>query len=164
MNYGRSYNDYKDELELALVQNCGVECELYSIIVSVLRESDCGRCVSIRDVSTRRTTNNSSYLKGESGFPDFVVLKREKIRKAKILGCIEIKRPDVKLEQTDQINGHIISYKKMIYTNGLVWKFFELGKDPEEICLGSYINNTTIQWNSNEKWFKLLNKIDSFEW
>ncbi len=164
MNYGRIYSDYKDELELALVQNCAVECELYSIIASVLRESESGRCVSIRNVSTRRTTANSIYLKGKSGFPDFVVLKREKIEKAQILGCIEIKRPDVELNQTDQISGHINSYNKMIYTNGLVWQFFEHNKEMEEICLGSYTDNKDIKWNNNSNWFKLLEKIDSFKW
>lgn len=69
MNYGRIFSDYKEELELALIQNCAVECELYSIVASVLRESESGRKVSIRDVSARRTTTESSYLKGESGFP-----------------------------------------------------------------------------------------------
>lgn len=69
LNYGRIFSDYKEELELALIQNCAVECELYSIVASVLRESESGRKVSIRDVSARRTTTESSYLKGESGFP-----------------------------------------------------------------------------------------------
>ena len=135
MNYGRFYSDYKDEMELAIVQNCGVECELYSIIVSLLRESESGRCVSIRDVSSRRKTDNSKYLLGNAGFPDFVVLRREKIKEAKILGCVEIKRPAEKLVQTDQIDGHNKSYRKVIYTNGLVWIFFERGKKIEELCL-----------------------------
>ena len=42
LNYGRIFSDYKEELELALIQNCAVECELYSIVASVLRESESG--------------------------------------------------------------------------------------------------------------------------
>ena len=163
MNYGRIFSDYKEELELALIQNCAVECELYSIVASVLRESESGRNVSIRDVSARRTTTQSSYLKGESGFPDFVVLKREKIKHAPILGCVEIKRPDVNLTYTDQLDGHVLSYRKVIYTNGLVWQFFEPGKKMEEICLGSYTEQD-IQWDDASHWFQLLKKIDSFQW
>lgn len=162
VNYGRIFSDYKDELELALIQNSAVECELYSIIASVLRESESGRAISLRDVSARRTTKNSKYLKGESGFPDFVVLEREKRRNARILGCVEIKRPDVKLVQNDQIDGHIMSYKKVIYTNGLLWRFYD-NNGVEEYELGKFIDGA-IKWNVSRSWFVLLNKIDSFKW
>ena len=56
MNYGRLYSDYKDEIELAWIQNSAVECELYSIIANIIRESENGRKISLRDVSARRTT------------------------------------------------------------------------------------------------------------
>ncbi len=165
LNYGRIFKDYKDELELALIQNSAVECELYSIIASVLRESESGREVSLRDVSARRTTQNSVYLKGEAGFPDFVVLKREKIKNAPILGCIEIKKPDVELKRTEQISGHINSYSKVIYTNGLMWQFFNKKELVIEISVGEYVvSEETIKWKSNTEWFKLLEQIDNFKW
>lgn len=164
MNYGRIYSDYKDELELALIQNSAVECELYSIIASVIRESESGRKISLRDVSARRTTEQSRYLKGESGFPDFVVLKREKIKNAKIFGCVEIKRPDVELEQTEQISGHVNSYINVIYTNGLTWQFFKKNGKMREISLGIYCHEGMIKWNKDSEWFKLLKQIDDFKW
>lgn len=77
MSISKDYNDYKDEIELALIQNSGVEIELYSIIACILRESSRGREISLRDVSHRRTTTVSERLKGDSGFPDFVVLSRK---------------------------------------------------------------------------------------
>lgn len=164
MNYGRIFSDYKEELELALIQNCAVECELYSIVASVFANPESGRKVSIpgRFRKTNSTTE-SSYLKGESWISRFCGAETGEIKHAPILGCVEIKRPDVKLTYTDQLDGHVLSYRKVIYTNGLVWQFFEPGKKMEEICLGSYTEQD-IQWGDASHWFQLLKKINSFQW
>ena len=164
MNIGRLYSDYKDEIELALLQNSAVECELYSIISSILRESESGRIISLRDVSARRTPENSKNLKGEAGFPDFVVLERDKRKNVKMFGCVEVKRLGISLEITNQIEGHINSYGKVLYTNGLEWNFFDSKNDPIWECkLGNMINNI-IQWEPNKKWYELLEKIDAINW
>ena len=164
MNYGRRYSDDKDELELALIQNSAVECDMYSIIASILRESENGKIISLRDVSVRRTTESSERLKGKSGFPDFVVLERVKAYNAKILGCVEIKRPTIELEMDDQIKGHIQSYGKVMYTNGLVWSFFDGDETSNWECELGTIENDIIQWNTSKKWFELLEYIDMIKW
>ena len=38
MSVFSNYEDYKEEIELALIQNACVEIELYSIIASMIRE------------------------------------------------------------------------------------------------------------------------------
>lgn len=79
----------------------------------------------------------SKNLEGEAGFPDFVVLERKKSRDAAKYGCIEAKRPYDNMEITEQIEGHLNSYGKVIYTNGLIWKFYKVKEKPvKEFCLG----------------------------
>ena len=164
MNYGRLYSDYKDEIELAWIQNSAVECELYSIIANIIRESENGRKISLRDVSARRTTENSKTLKGNSGFPDFVVLERVKKKDATTYGCIEIKRPNITLDITTQIKGHISSFKRVIYTNGLLWKFFNGSETILWECELGKIHNGFIEWKPIQNWFVLLEKLDSILW
>lgn len=166
MNYERFFCDYKDELELAFFQNSAVECELYSVVASIIRTTEGGRKISLRDVTARRTTINSKPLKGIRGFPDFVVLKREKQQPQKedIYGCVEIKNPFIELNLNGgQIEGHINSYKKVLYTNGLKWIFIENRQVLWEKSLGTVINNI-IQWDDAKCWFDLLNGLDSIEW
>lgn len=46
--------------------------------------------------------------------------------KGKCLGCVEIKRIDVSMRDVpSQVVGQFCTYGKLIYTNGLVWKFFD---------------------------------------
>ena len=89
MSILRNFEYYKEEIELALIQNAGVEIELYSIVASMIRESPNTSPLSIRDVSARRKSDISMKFYGQAGFPDFVVLAREKDSNAKLYGCIE---------------------------------------------------------------------------
>ena len=80
------YETFKEEIELAMIQNCIVECELYSLLAEIIRGTKSGKKISLRDISTRRTTDFSDSLKGDSGFADFVVLDRIKRRDAERFG------------------------------------------------------------------------------
>lgn len=166
MNYGRCFSDYQEELELAWIQNSAVECELYSIVASVIRESESGKGISLRDVSTRRTTENSKYLKGDSGFPDFVVLERSKSKNAKKYGCIEIKRPEISIDETSdlQLRGHIKSFGKVIYTNGLLWIFYDKSDSAVWKCELGKIVDESFKWERVNKWHELLGNLDEIEW
>lgn len=124
MSISRKFYTYKDEIELALIQNAIVECELYSIVANVLRNCEQGHAIWLRDVTVRRTSDKSIQLKGDSGFPDFVILERVKKEEANILGCIEIKRPFVAFDQT-QLKGHLRSYPRVLITDGLLWRLYK---------------------------------------
>lgn len=168
MSLYRIFKDYKEELDLACVQNSGVESELYSIIATIIRESEQGANISLRDVTVRRETINSKRLKGESGFPDFVVLSREKIHEAKIYGCIEAKAFFEELDANKyktQLEGHIKTYNKVIYTDGLTWRLYDkdIDKPVWEVVLGQY-KDGEIDWYKHDKWFDLLNRLDNIKW
>ena len=107
-----SFNEYKEELELIETQN-KVECDLYSIIVCLIRKSQHGRGISVRDVSARRSTEFSNVFKGDGGFPDFVIRTRIKSNDAENLGAIEVKYLNKNLDDEDnrqQLSGHIVWY------------------------------------------------------
>ena len=146
------YETFKEEIELAMIQNCIVECELYSLLAEIIRG---------------KRTELSKNLEGEAGFPDFVVLERKKSRDAAKYGCIEAKRPYDNMEITEQIEGHLNSYGKVIYTNGLVWKFYKEKKENEKVyTLGSIKpkNKQAIIWEPVDNWYKLMSFLEDWNW
>lgn len=109
----------------------------------------------------------SKNLEGEAGFPDFVVLERKKSRDAAKYGCIEAKRPYDNMEITEQIEGHLNSYGKVIYTNGLVWKFYKEKKENEKVyTLGSIKskNMQAIIWEPVDNWYELMSFLEDWNW
>lgn len=166
MSKFRNYDYYKEEIELALIQNACVEIELYSIIASMVRESENPCRLSVRDVSARRRSGISERFYGKAGFPDFVLLKREKTANADICGCIEAKMPSVSFESVhEQLEGHMQSFQKVLFTNGIRWVFMDGSMENVsfDIALGT-IGNGKIRWNTEDKWRDLLIKIDSIAW
>lgn len=169
MSISRIFSTYKDEIELSLIQNSIVECELYSIVANVLRDCEQGSAISLRDVTARRTTDKSIQLKGDGGFPDFVILERTKSGTAKKLGCIEIKRPFAKFDP-EQLKGHINSFPRVLITNGLLWRLYKPYKPEKEIeieweiSLGEIDERGQIKWEDNKKWYELLQNLDETKW
>ena len=109
----------------------------------------------------------SKNLEGEAGFPDFVVLERKKSRDAAKYGCIEAKRPYDNMEITEQIEGHLSSYGKVIYTNGLVWKFYKEKKENEKVYIVGSIkskNKQAIIWGPVDNWYKLISFLEDWDW
>ena len=161
------YETFKEEIELAMIQNCIVECELYSLLAEIIRGTKSGKKISLRDVTARKRTELSKNLEGEAGFPDFVVLERKKSRDAAKYGCIEAKRPYDNMEITEQIEGHLNSYGKVIYTNGLVWKFYKEKKENEKVyTLGSIKskNKQAIIWEPVDNWYELMRFLEDWDW
>ncbi len=109
----------------------------------------------------------SKNLEGEAGFPDFVVLERKKSRDAAKYGCIEAKRPYDNMEITEQIEGHLNSYGKVIYTNGLIWKFYKVKEKPvKEFCLGCIDphNQDSVIWEPVNNWYELMSFLEDLDW
>ena len=92
------------------------------------------------------------------------MLERKKDQDAVIYGCIEAKMPTIALGDNDeQLLGHIKSFGKVIYTNGLNWKFFNDKEKCFDIELGS-IEEGKIKWNEKRNWENLLKEIDNITW
>lgn len=105
----------------------------------------------------------SKNLEGEAGFPDFVVLERKKSRDAAKYGCIEAKRPYDNMEITEQIEGHLNSYGRVIYTNGLQWKFYRVDKEPVKVIVLGRIdphNQDSVIWEPVDNWYELMSFLE----
>ena len=50
------YETFKEEIELAMIQNCIVECELYSLLAKIIRGTKSGKKISLRDVTSIKST------------------------------------------------------------------------------------------------------------
>lgn len=153
----------------------GVELDLYSVIGELVRNSKKGRTISLRDVTGRRGTDFSNKFNGISGFPDFIIRTRKESNLAEVIGAIEAKYIDIDLDEEEalnQVSGHVESYKNVIYTNGLEWRFYINSKCEktlidqwEKIKLGKIINHEVV-WESNAEkvWDMLLRALDEIDW
>lgn len=189
------YTEYKREIELMKRQNY-TEYDMYSVIAQLLREGNNMKELSLRDVSKRwGRSKKGRVFYGLSGIPDFAVLD-EKFENSdnwmedidKVYGCVEIKGIDYKeLLKIESINiesgielslaesqllGEILWYKKVLYTNGLVWKFIEWESDEntweniknilkDRIDAENEKEEESIEWYKNDKLDlkKILKKV-----
>lgn len=145
------WEEYISEIELIEKQN-NTEHDLYNIIANVLRERLAFKKVSIRDVGDRKRTveEKEKAFWGLRGFPDFVILSRDYVPIAKsierklIYGVVEAKYVDKPLleDWRDRLQfvGHLLWFEKVIYTNGIEWRFYNnpWGCDPIKIQNESY--------------------------
>ena len=196
MSLANSFDEFKREIELIIKQN-PLECELYSIIASIIRERDNSKNISLRYVSNIKSTYNNQnqqdrmYRINDNKFraSDFLIIDPDYCYSAsskdKILGSIEVKSIYLNLDSEitnneDQFYGQLKSYKRLIYTNGLVWCLYEYDSDSRkekllwEIELGEYILcnknsdriscNDKVNWANVEEWYKLLTNLEEINW
>lgn len=122
-----NFDRYVKELNRIKLQN-NIECELYSIVASIIREANKNNDIYLRDVTVKRKSKKGvgDRYYGESGFPDFVVVSDEESKVPSILGAVEVKHLGNQRKNTteeNQLKGHINTFKKVLYTNGLTWEF-----------------------------------------
>lgn len=153
-----SKEDYTEEIGLIKKQNY-VEAELYPIVADIIKPT-LRDSLSKRYVFGRQRRGLGQIYYGLSNFPDIVILDKtyeNKSRKSikieewkKLRGCVEVKNlnysliTEEKIKSTisnsfehitgemGQLIGDLLWYKKVIYTNGIEWRFLSLD-DKEEI-------------------------------
>ena len=150
-----SKEEYIEEIGLIEKQNY-VEVELYPLVADIINPT-LKNSLSKRYVFGRRKSNMGQIYYGLSNFPDIVILDKNyqnKARKSieieewkKLRGCVEIKNlkndliteEEIKstisnsfehiTEEMGQLIGDLLWYKKVIYTNGLQWRFLSITDD-----------------------------------
>lgn len=196
MSLANSFDEFKREIELIIKQN-PLECELYSIVASIIRERDSSKNISLRDVSNIKSFYNHQNQKdrmyrinnGEFGASDFLIMDSNYYYSGscenKILGSIEVKAIYLELDseinnKKEQFYGELQAFKKLIYTNGLVWRLYEYNSNLRkekllwEIKLGEYSLynkcsnqiscNDKINWENVKEWYKLLTNLEEIHW
>lgn len=153
-----SKEDYTEEIGLIKKQNY-VEVELYPLVADIIKPT-LKDSLSKRYVFGRKRRGLGQIYYGLSNFPDIVILDKtyeNKSRKSikieewkELRGCVEVKNlnysliTEEKIKSTisnsfehitgemGQLIGDLLWYKKVIYTNGIEWRFLSLD-DKEEI-------------------------------
>lgn len=153
-----SKEDYTEEIGLIKKQNY-VEVELYPLVADIIKPT-LKDSLSKRYVFGRQRRGLGQIYYGLSNFPDIVILDKtyeNKSRKSikieewkELRGCVEVKNlnysliTEGKIKSTisnsfehitgemGQLIGDLLWYKKVIYTNGIEWRFLSLD-DKEEI-------------------------------
>ena len=194
MSLANNYGDFKREIELIIKQNPS-EFELYSIVASVIRERENTKKLSIRDVSklnqepNHQNQKDRMYSFGEDkyGSLDFLVMGKEyrysERNISSILGSVEIKALycdlDEEITKKIQFVEALKAFGKLLYTNGLEWRFYKYDpvKHQEELVwseiLGTYhfsgqkdkiSDSDKVDWANIDKWYSLLKKLDKINW
>ena len=176
-----SKEDYTEEIGLIKKQNY-VEAELYPIVADIIKPT-LKDSLSKRYVFGRQRSALGQIYYGLSNFPDIVILDKtyeSKSRKSikikewkKLRGCVEVKNlkypliTEEKIKSTlsnsfehltremGQLIGDLLWYKKVIYTNGIQWRFLSLD-DREEI------DNTIVEVVN--KRIEIEEAGNSFDW
>lgn len=176
-----SKEDYIEEIGLIEKQNY-VEAELYPIIADIIKPT-LKDSLSKRYVFGRRKSNMGQIYYGLSNFPDIVILDKtyeNKSRKSikikewkKLRGCVEVKNLNHRLiteeeikstlsnsfehltREMGQLIGDILWYKKVIYTNGIEWRFLSLDDNNE-------MNHKILKVVNNR--IKLEDGKNTFDW
>lgn len=145
--------EYMREIDLMKKQNY-TEYDMYSIIASIIRSGKNIKSLSLRDVNRRqKRSKRGKIFYGLASMPDFVILNvnfentDDSIKYVDLIyGCVEIKGINKKLmsvneilqkvikkeditSEEGQLLGEVLWYKKVLYTNGLVWKYIKWNKD-----------------------------------
>ncbi|MBZ9608217.1 hypothetical protein G9F73_010410 [Clostridium estertheticum] len=194
MSLANSFYDFKKEIDLIIKQN-PLECELYSIIAAIIRERDSSKSISLREVSALKlqtydqNQTDRMYKINEAKYAssDFLIISLDyrysERETKKILGVIEVKALYLNLEKeknSPQFNGELKTFGKLIYTNGIEWRFYEYNSDLDKeelvwkVILGEYYllgqdkpkisDEDKIEWHDVSNWHLLLNKIDKIDW
>ncbi|MEH7108295.1 hypothetical protein [Bacillus sp. JJ1764] len=84
-----------------------------------------------------------------------MIRERIKSNNAATLGAIEVKRVGQDLDKhLEQVKGHLISYKRVIYTNGLEWRYYKGSIDSRrwKVELGKKSSDGKITWDNDNNW------------
>lgn len=125
------------------------------------------------------------------GSADFLIIDRKYTFSGKdnsrdlIYGCIEVKALYESLKtdinNDNQLREELKTFGKLLYTNGLEWRFYKKDKDGSihekpfmECKLGEYVlsdkennkvsANDKIKWADEKMWTELLKKLDEINW
>ena len=148
--------DYIKEISLIETQN-NTEYEIYPLAVKIIQHKT--KELSKRYIFARQRSKKGNIYFGLSSFPDIAIIDKtlkdiprdiiELDDWRKLKGCLEVKALRKKLLSRDEIKtclgneklsrdegqliGEILWYKKVLYTNGIEWRYLYVKEYGEEL-------------------------------
>lgn len=181
--------EYIEEVNLIREQN-DTEFEIYPMAVEIIKPTI--KNLSKRYVFARRKTDKGQIYYGISSFPDVAILDKKfknisntTISKEvwnQLKGCLEVKaldtelitktqvedvmsiKPDKLKPEIGQLIGEILWYKRVLYTNGIEWRYLRINEYTEELenkiieIVNERIKNEPITETFN--WWKQFKELN----
>lgn len=165
------FSEYELELRLAYLQHPkdSREEEVYSLILSLMRDVYCKKIYteklySIRDIH-RSPPVRRDTLYGKSGYPDLAIYSQklkddtDSADLDNILGVVEAKAIGETYERDrEHILGEIEFYKKVLYTNGILWVYYNENEKKVESLENDYVWKVHLLTGENRNEYAELNK------
>lgn len=165
------FSEYELELRLAFSQHPkdSREEEIYSLILSLMRNIYCKKIYtekiySIRDIHQSPQIRRKT-LYGESGYPDLAIYS-QKLKDDtgnedfdNILGVVEAKAiGETYRKDREHILGEINYYKKVLYTNGILWVYYDKNQKSVNSLEDDYIWKVNLLTKEEENEYAELSK------
>lgn len=159
--YQRKLND--------IIEKCPIEAGVEILVYTLLDQLIDAENYALVDIN-RIWKNQDSRLVTGAGVPDIAVLSKDFLFKneevGNAYGFIEVKAAGVGLRDTEQISGELSSTNHFIYTNGIVWKYYENHEESWSVNL--LVKEIPYSENkveiSKEKFTELIEKIGQIGW
>ncbi len=128
--YQRKIND--------IITKCPIEAGVEILVYWLLDECIDNNELSLVDIN-RIWKNQDERLVTEGGIPDIAVLSNDFVfkdtDKGTCYGFVEVKSTEKSIRETGQFNGESKKVNHFIYTNGLVWKYYQCNELKKEYNL-----------------------------
>lgn len=132
--YERKIND--------IIMKCPIEAGIEILAYNILDNIISSKEVVLVDINRIRK-NRDDRLTTDAGIPDMAILSKDfkyKTTIGKVYGFVEVKATNKHLSETLQIKCQKNFVQHYLYTNGLVWKYYENGNLKWTNILASYKN------------------------
>ena len=127
--YERKIND--------VIMKCPIEAGIEILVYNVLDDIVHSKGLVLVDINRLRKKRDKR-LTTAGGVPDIAILTNDfefKSTKGKLYGFVEVKATNKELLETEQVIGQMDNIVHYLYTNGLMWKYYNNKKCIWTICL-----------------------------
>lgn len=143
----------------------GVEILVYNLVDEFINYED----MALVDINRIRK-NSDKRLTTDSGIPDIAILSNDFIFNTdlgNVFGFVEVKAPNQELYEGVQSFFHKKETNNYLYTNGLVWKYYnncklewEVYLTTKGICFQKNFEEVSIYKNEFDNLIRNLKEID----
>lgn len=165
------YKYYERKINDVIIK-CPIESGVEILVYNVLDDIVESKGLSLVDIN-RLWKNRDTRLTTAAGVSDIAVLSTDfeyRTDIGKVYGFIEVKAVNRSLYETEQIVLQRLATNHYVYTNGLVWQYYENKEtNPKwKISLaesGLEFINSAISVSINEnKFLELLKRLNCISW
>lgn len=163
------YRYYEQKIN-DIIAKCPIEAGVEILAYNLLDEIVNKKNATIVDIN-RLQKNQDKRITTTGGISDIAVLTNDFVfatETGAVLGLVEIKATNKSLTETEQIMGHINGTRHFIFTNGLIWRYYENHKFMWERKIDSLKRNVILTVKNvkvdESEFLELVEDLKKIEW